>query len=63
MHALPLVGYWIGSLFDPEDGGTMFLQNANELLPYHMTLDPIVQSHSCKNLKFSGLFHVYHIRV
>jgi hypothetical protein len=40
-----LAGYFLGLLFDPEDGNIMFLRNAGK---YQITP---VHSHRCDNLK------------
>jgi hypothetical protein len=38
--ALLLAGFWLGLLFNPEDGCTTGLQNAGELLLDYMALHP-----------------------
>jgi hypothetical protein len=40
MNCLILAGYLLGSLFDPEDGGSTFLQSISELLPDYMAHVP-----------------------
>jgi hypothetical protein len=36
---LLLAGYMLGLVFNPEDGGTVFLQNISKLLPHYIPKD------------------------
>jgi hypothetical protein len=40
-------GFWLGLLFEIEDGGDMFLRNVGYLSSDYMMLHPIMQPHRC----------------
>jgi hypothetical protein len=49
-NAVLLATYLPGLLFNPEDGGCMFLQNIGELLPDYMALHPRQQYSLCEKM-------------